>query len=174
MFRGKNVPKNPVPKIEDFTIRFAEEKDAATLFGLIKELAKYEKLTDKFEATERLIRESLFQHRFAEALIGEYGGKPVAYAVFFHNFSTFEGRPGIYVEDIYIKPELRGEGFGKALFAFIAKLAVKRGCVRLEWTCLNWNLPSIEFYMQLGAEQLADWSIYRLTKEKLEQIAQDI
>jgi GNAT superfamily N-acetyltransferase len=138
-------------RIDGFTIRFAEEKDAAIIFSMVKELAEYEKLLDSLEATEEILRESLFKCGVAETLIGEYKGKPVGYAIFFHNFSSFVGRIGIYIEDLYVKPQLRGKGFGEAMFMFIAKLAVERKCGRLEWSCLDWNTPSIGFYQKMGA-----------------------
>ncbi len=158
-------------RIDDFTIRFAEEKDNETVFSMIRELAEYEKLLPTLEATEELLRESLFQRRGAETLIGEYQQNPVAYAIFFHNFSSFAGRIGIYIEDIYVKSEMRGKGFGEAMFAYIAKLAVERKCGRLEWSCLDWNKPSIEFYERMGAEPLDKWTTYRLAGKNLTKIA---
>ena len=158
-------------RVDDFTIRFAEEKDASVIFGMVKELAEYEKLLDAFEATIELFKESLFRRGVAEALIGEYRGRPVGYAIFFYNFSTFKGRIGIFIEDIYVKPELRGRGLGKAMFSFIAKLAIKRKCGRVEWACLNWNKPSISFYKKLDAVGLDDWKIYRLEGYYLKRAA---
>ncbi len=160
-------------QIEGFTIRFAEEKDAGTVFGMIRELAEYEKLLAGFEVTEERLRKSLFHGGVAETLIGEHSGRPVGYAIFFYTFSSFAGRIGIYIEDIYVKPEMRGKGFGEAMFSFIAKLAVERRCGRLEWSCLNWNTPSIAFYRKMGAEPLDDWTMYRLTGEKLAEIARE-
>lgn len=160
-------------RIEGFALRFAAEKDVATIFSMIKELAEYEKLLDRLEATEEILRESLFQSDVVETLIGEFKGKPIGYAIFFHNFSSFKGRLGIYIEDIYIKPELRGKGFGEAIFTFIAKLAVERLCGRLEWACLNWNTPSIAFYKKMGAIPMDKWTVYRLTGEPLAKVASD-
>ncbi len=160
-------------QIEDFTIRFAGEKDTGTIFEMVKELAEYEKLLDKLEATKDLIAESLFQRKVAEALIGEYKEKTVCYAIFFHNFSSFVGRPGIFIEDIYVKPKMRGKGFGKAIFSFIAKLAVERICGRLEWTCLDWNEPSIAFYKKMGATAMDEWTIYRVAGKKLQKMASE-
>jgi len=159
-------------RVDDFTIRFAKEKDASIIFGMVKELAEYEKLFDTFEATIELFRESLFGRGVAEALIGEYRGRPVGYVIFFHNFSTFKGRIGIFIEDIYVKHELRGRGFGEEMFSFIAKLAIKRKCNRVEWACLNWNEPSISFYKKLGAVALDDWKIYRLEGNCLKRAAE--
>jgi GNAT superfamily N-acetyltransferase len=144
------------------------------MVALIRELAKYEKLLDKVEATAQQLQESIFCHKAAEALIGEYKGEAVAYAIFFQNFSSFTARPGIFVEDIYVQPHLRRKGFGKALFAFIAKLAVERGCARMEWACLDWNAPSISFYKKMGAEVLTDWTIYRLSGKNLEEASKEM
>jgi len=161
----------PKAKADDFTIRFAEEKDASTLLSLIKELAQYEKLLPEVEATEQVLRQTIFHRKAAEALIGEYKGDAVAYAIFYQNFSSFTARPGIFVEDIYVKPNLRRLGFGKLLFMFIANLAVKRGCARLEWTCLDWNAPSIAFYEKMGAQAMTEWTLYRLAGDNLEKNA---
>jgi GNAT superfamily N-acetyltransferase len=155
-------------EVDELTIRFAEEEDAGTLFDMIKELAEYEHLEDKLEATEDLIRQELFQRKVAEALIAEHQGNPVGYAIFFHNYSSFIGRQGIFIEDIYVKPEFRGKGFGKALFATITELAMARNCGRLEWACLDWNRPSIEFYKKAGASAMDQWTIYRLTDKDLQ------
>jgi GNAT superfamily N-acetyltransferase len=154
-----------------FTIRFAEEKDAETVFGMVRELATYEKLLDSLEATEEQFRNSLFHGGVAETILGECDGRVVGYAIFFSNFSTFVGRVGIYIEDLYVKPEVRGRGFGEAMFAYIAKLAVERECGRLEWSCLNWNAPSIAFYEKMGAKRLDDWTMFRLSGKALEQTA---
>lgn len=167
----ENMGENIRTRINGFTIRFAEEKDARILFGMIKELAEYEKLLDKFEASEELLKESLFQRDVAETLIGEYNQEPVGYAIFFHNISTFTGRIGIYIEDIYVKPQMRGKGFGEALLAFIAKVAVERNCGRLEWSCLDWNKPSIAFYRKMGAVALDDWTMYRVAGKSLKKLA---
>jgi GNAT superfamily N-acetyltransferase len=165
------MPKRLNAKPGAFAIRFAEEKDAVTLFALIRELAKYENLLDKVNATEALVQKSIFQQKVAEAVICEYRGKAVGYAIFFHNFSSFTALPGIFIEDIYVKPHFRRKGFGKALFEFLAKLAVKRGCARLEWACLDWNAPSIAFYKKLGAEALTEWTMYKLAGESLVKAA---
>jgi GNAT superfamily N-acetyltransferase len=166
------MPKRLNAKPDAFAIRFAEEKDAVTLFALIRELAKYENLLDKVNATEALVRKSIFQQEVAEAVIGEYHGKAVGYAIFFHNFSSFTARAGIFIEDIYVKPRFRRKGFGKAFFEFLAKLALERGCARLEWACLDWNAPSIAFYKRLGAEALTEWTMYKLAGESLVKAAE--
>jgi len=165
------MPENSNAQVSGFLIRFAEEKDAATLVGLIRELAQYEKLLPEVEANEQQVRESIFQRKVAEALIGEYKGKPVGYAIFYQNFSSFTTIPGIFVEDIYVKPELRRLGFGKLFFRFIAKLAVERGCARMEWTCLDWNAPSIAFYKRMGAQAMTEWTMYRLAGKSLMEMA---
>lgn len=158
-------------KIEGFTLRNVEEKDCGLLLQLLKELAVYEKMEHLVETTEELLKEALFVKKVTEAVIAEANGVPVGYAVYFHNFSTFVGRPGIYLEDIYVKPEHRGKGYGKAMLAYVAKLAVERNCGRLEWTVLDWNAPSIAFYKSLGAVPLDEWTIYRLDKETLKNLA---
>jgi len=155
---------------EDFHIRFAEEKDVPIIVALIKELAAYEKLEDKVQANEMLVKDSIFRNKAAEIIIGEYEGAPVGYAVFFQNYSTFTGRPGMFIEDIYVKPHLRRKGFGEQLFKFMSRLAVKRGYARVEWTCLDWNKPSITFYKKMGAEALPDWTTYRLSGEALRKL----
>jgi GNAT superfamily N-acetyltransferase len=167
------MDRNIRTRIDGFTVRFAREKDTAVIFHMVKELAEYEKLLDSFEATEELLTESLFHRGAAEALIGEYDEKPVAYGIFFHSFSSFTGRIGIFIEDLYVKPEMRGKGFGETIFAFIAKLAIERKCGRLEWSCLDWNTPSIAFYKRMGAVPLDDWTMYRLTGKNLEKLARE-
>src|SRR5712691_12438953 len=155
-------------------IRVATEADVPLILRFIKDLAEYEKLSDRVVATEELLRDTLFGHpRFAEVLIGEAEGKPVGFALFFHNYSTFLGRPGIYLEDLFVNPEARGRGYGKALLARLAAIAKSRNCGRLEWAVLNWNKPSIDFYESLGAVALDDWKVYRLIGEPLEKLARD-
>jgi len=155
---------------EDFVVRFAEERDVPIIVSFIKELAAYEKLEDEVQANEELVQESIFRRKAAEVLIGEYDGDPVAYAVFFQNFSTFEARPGLFIEDIYIKPHFRRKGFGRQLFTFMARLAVERGYARMEWSCLDWNKSSIAFYEEMGAEAMADWTTFRLSGEALRKL----
>ncbi len=163
-----------VTKIEGFTLRQAVKEDVPALLSLIRELAVYEKLEDQVTATEESLEVSLFGIRpGATALLGEWQGKPVAYAVFFHNFSTFAGRLGLYLEDVYVKPEMRGRGMGKAILSYLACLAKERGCARFEWAVLDWNAPSIEFYRSLGAEPLDGWTVFRLTGEALDRLAKN-
>ncbi len=152
-------------------IRPASRQDVPLIRSFINELAEYERLTGDVVATDEVLSESLFEKRAAEVLIGEYDGKPAGFAVFFHNFSTFVGRAGIYLEDIYVKPALRGNGIGRALLAHMAKLAVARGCRRLEWAVLDWNEPAIGFYQKLGARALDEWTTYRLTGDALARLA---
>ncbi|HEX7550783.1 MAG TPA: GNAT family N-acetyltransferase [Candidatus Methylomirabilis sp.] len=155
-------------RIPGFTIRFAGEDDVPVILRFIKGLAEYEKLTNEVAATEPLLRETLFGvRRVAEVMIGDFQGEPVGFALFFHNFSTFLGRPGIYLEDLFVIPEMRGRGFGKALLTYLAKIAVERGCGRVEWAVLDWNEPSIQFYKKLGAVPMNEWTVFRLTGEAL-------
>jgi len=158
-------------KTPGFKIRFAEENDTLTILNFIRQLAEYENLLDKVSATEDNIRESLFTHKMAEVIIGEYDGTPVSFALFFNNFSTFAGKSGIYLEDLFVKPEMRGKGCGKALISFLAQLATERDCGRLEWSCLNWNEPSIKFYKSLGAAPMDEWTLYRLSGKNLSDLA---
>ncbi len=150
-----------------FAIRTATENDLSLILQFIKQLAEYEKLLHEVIATEEILRKSLFEQKMAEVVIGEEDGKPVGFALFFHNFSTFLGKPGIYLEDLYVKPEYRGKGYGKKLLSHLAKLALERDCGRLDWSCLDWNEPSIKFYKSLGALPMEDWTVFRLTGENL-------
>lgn len=160
--------------IPGFAIRVAEKKDVGLILRFIKDLAEYEKLSHQVTATEGLLRETLFGDRqVAEVVIGEYRGDAVAFALFFHNYSTFLGRPGIYLEDLFVKPEMRGRGFGKALLAFLAKLATERKCGRVEWSVLDWNAPAIRFYRKLGAVAQDEWTVHRLTGEALDRLAKE-
>ena len=148
---------------DSFIIRPAVESDTTTLLSLIKELADYEKLSHAVVATEDTLRASLFSDKpVAEALIGEVAGRAVAFAIYFHNYSTFLGRKGLYLEDLYVQPECRGCGFGKSLLIRLAQIAVERGCGRFEWAVLNWNTPAIEFYRKLGAVPMNEWTVFRL------------
>ena len=155
----------------EITIRSARENEVGTIFDFIKRLAEYEKMTADVVATEELLREWLFEKKIAEVFFAEIEGKIVGFSLFFHNFSTFLGRGGIYLEDLFVLPEYRGRGCGKALLKKLAQTAVERGCGRLEWSCLNWNKPSIDFYLSLGAVPMTEWTTYRLTGEKLQEMA---
>ena len=158
-------------KQTEMTIRFATEADVATILKFIKSLAEYEKMLDEVIATEDLLREWLFEKKKAEVIFAVVDGKEVGFALFFHNFSTFLGRAGVYLEDLFVLPEYRGFGYGKALLQNLAQIALERGCGRLEWWCLDWNQPSIDFYRSLGAEPMSEWTTYRLTGETLEAMA---
>jgi GNAT superfamily N-acetyltransferase len=153
-------------------IRNATDADLGLVLEFIRDLAQYEKLEDRVIATEDRLRSTLFgQPRFAEVLIAEEDHDPVGFALFFHNYSTFLAQPGIYLEDLFVKSEKRGRGYGRALLARLAQIARERDCGRLEWAVLDWNTPSIEFYRKLGAVPLDDWIVFRLTGEPLETLA---
>ena len=150
--------------------RFATVEDAALIIEFIKGIAEYEKMSDEMVADEAMIREWIFEKKKAEVIFALENGVEVGFAVFFHNFSTFLGRAGIYLEDLFVKPEYRGRGHGKALITELARITVERGCGRLEWCCLDWNKPSIDFYLSLGAVQMNEWTTYRLTGERLQAL----
>ena len=153
-------------------IREAAGQDIPLILSLIRELAEYERLSHEVVATEDTLRESLFgERRYAEVLIVEHDATPAGFALFFHNFSTFLGKPGIYLEDLYVRPVFRGAGIGKKLLVHLARLAKRRDCGRLEWWVLDWNEPSIGFYKKLGAVPMDDWTVYRVTGEALEDLA---
>lgn len=152
--------------------RIATEADAGLILGFVRELADYEKMLPEVVATEELLREWIFEKEKAEVIFALADGKEIGFALFFHNFSTFLGRAGIYLEDLYVKPEYRGRGYGKGLLKQVAKLAQERGCGRLEWSCLNWNQPSIDFYLSLGAERMKDWMVYRIAGQTLKELAE--
>ena len=153
------------------TYRFANEDDCGLILEFIRALAAYEKMSDQVVATESLLREWIFEKQKAEVIFACEDGKEVGFALFFHNFSTFLGRAGIYLEDLFVLPEYRGKGYGKGLLRKLAQIAEERGCGRLEWWCLDWNKPSIDLYRSLGAEPMDEWTTYRLTGEKLKEMA---
>ena len=158
--------------MDGFHIRTATESDLAELLVLIRELAEYEHLSGEVTATEADLRQALFGNPpFAEALLGCFQGAPVAYAVVFTIFSTFSGKPGLYIEDIYVKPEFRGRGLGLTLMRHLAHLAVARGCTRMAWSVLPWNAPALRFYGNLGAERDERWHAYRLSEAALRDLA---
>ena len=154
------------------TFRFAAETDCGLILSFIRQLADYEKMSDQVVATEELLREWIFVRRKAEVLFVLQGEREVGFALFFHNFSTFLGRAGIYLEDLFVLPAYRNLGYGKALLKKLAQITLERGCGRLEWSCLDWNKPSIDFYRSLGAEPMDEWTVYRLTGERLRQMAE--
>ncbi|MCI8894507.1 MAG: GNAT family N-acetyltransferase [Lachnospiraceae bacterium] len=152
--------------------RYAKREDCGLVLDFIRELAAYEKMSDQVVATPELLEEWIFDKQKAEVVFALEEGREVGFALFFHNFSTFLGRAGIYLEDLFVLPQYRGRGYGKGLLSKLARITVERGCGRLEWCCLDWNTPSIEFYKSLGAVPLEEWTIYRLTGETLHAMAE--
>lgn len=151
--------------------RYAERGDIALILRFIKDLADYEKMSDEVVADEKTLEEWIFNKQKAEVIFALEDGKEVGFALFFHNFSTFLGRAGVYLEDLYVLPEFRGKGYGKAILKKLASIAVERGCGRLEWWCLDWNKPSIDFYLSLGAKPMSDWTTYRIAGDTLSNLA---
>jgi GNAT superfamily N-acetyltransferase len=172
--QDKVIPASYKTNRMDFVIRFATEQDVKLILTFIKELAAYEKLLDKVVANEDILYDSLFKKHQAEVIIGELGGKPVGFALFFHNFSTFLGKANLYLEDLYIREEYRGLGLGKAMFSCLARIATERDCKRLDWWCLDWNEPSIRFYKKMGAKPMADWTVYRVENDALNQLSNQL
>ena len=158
--------------LDKLVIRDAKESDIKVLLNLIKEIAEYEKMSDQVIATEETLMESIIKNNRANALILEVDNKEIGYCIYFYNFSTFIGRGGLYIEDIFIKKEYRGRGFGSEIFKFLAKKAKHEGVKRMEWSCLNWNEPSIKFYKSLGAIPMDEWTVYRLTEDKINELAE--
>ncbi|MBM6814153.1 GNAT family N-acetyltransferase [Olsenella uli] len=151
--------------------RAAVRADVPLILTFIRELADYEGMLDEVVADEATLEEWLFDRRAAEVVFALEEGREVGFALFFHNFSTFLGRSGVYLEDLYVRPEHRGKGYGKALLKRLARIALERGCGRLEWWCLDWNRPSIDFYLSMGAEPMSDWTVYRVAGEALAELA---
>ena len=151
--------------------RTALPEDTGLILRFIRGLAEYEGMTDQVVATEELLRRQLFERKNAEVLFVLEGEREVGFALFFHNFATFLGRSGLYLEDLFVLPEARGRGYGKALLARLAAIARERGCGRMEWSCLDWNQPSIDFYLSLGAQPMTGWTTYRLTGDTLHALA---
>jgi GNAT superfamily N-acetyltransferase len=162
---------NPAP---DVVIREARPEDVPVILRMIRALAEYENLSDAVTTTEEQLRDSLFARRAAEVLLAYAADEAAGFAVFFHNFSTFLGRPGLYLEDIFVRPEWRGRGVGTQLFARVAGLAVDRGCGRMEWSVLDWNQPAIGFYRKLGAQPMDEWTVFRLTGAALAEAASPV
>ncbi len=158
-------------RLKEFALRLATVEDIALILDFIKELAEYEHMSDQVVATPELLQDTIFVQKKAEVVIAEYQNRPVGFALFFHNYSTFLGRPGIYLEDLYVKEEMRGKGLGTQILAYLANLATERGCGRLEWACLDWNEPSIQFYQSMGAVPMNEWTVYRLQGEALRNMA---
>ena len=153
------------------SFRYATKEDVSLLLYFIRQIAIYENMEDQVVANEELLSDWVFERKRAEVIFVMENDREVGFALFFHNFSTFLGRCGIYLEDLYVEPEYRGKGYGKALLKELAKITVERGCGRLEWCCLDWNKPSIDFYLSLGAKQMNEWTTYRLTGETLDALA---
>jgi GNAT superfamily N-acetyltransferase len=158
-------------KNDHILLRYAEEKDSTLILEFIRGLAEYEHLLDRVEAAPEDLKKYIFHEHKAEAIIAEYDGVPAGFALYFCNFSTFRGRPGIYIEDLFVKPELRGKGLGKALLSCIASLVKEKNYCRLEWSCLNWNEPSIAFYKAQGGQPLTEWTTFRVTGDELTELA---
>lgn len=159
--------------MNDLSFRYAERADTALILRFIKELAAYEELAGEVVATEELLEEWIFDRKRAEVIFAVCGGEEIGFALFFHNFSTFLGRAGLYLEDLYVVPEQRGRGYGRAILGELARIAVERGCGRLEWWCLDRNEPSVEFYLRLGAEPMSDWTVYRIAGDTLTSLANE-
>ena len=163
---------NNSSELQFFEIKSATESDVPIILDFIRELAEYERLAHEVVATEEALRHSLFEkNQGAEVLLGYWKSSPVSFALFFHNFSTFLGKPGLYLEDLFVKPDFRGRGFGKAMLSHLARLAQARGCGRFEWSVLDWNEPAIRFYTNLGAVAMSDWTVYRVTGAALARLA---
>jgi len=155
-----------------FTLRKAQPGDAGLVLYFIKKLAEYEKLLDQVETDEETLHQSLFVKKAANVLIAEEDGVPIGYALYFYNFSTFMGRPGLYIEDVFILPEYRGKGYGTQIFRRLANIALEEGCARMEWICLDWNEPSLQFYRNMGAVPMDEWTVQRLSEETLRKVAE--
>ena len=158
--------------MKGLSFRFAVPEDTPLILRFIRLLAEYEKMSEQVVATEDLLRRQLFEEDHAEVIFAVLDGREIGFALFFHNFSTFLGRAGLYLEDLYILEEYRGRGYGRALFRELARIAVERGCGRFEWWCLDWNRPGIEFYRSMGAVAMDEWTVYRITGETLLSMAE--
>jgi len=164
------ITQTPIPGL---ILREAIDKDVLLILDFIKALAEYERMSNEVMATEETVRKTLFGVKsYAEVILAEYGGKAVGFALFFHNYSTFVAKPGLYLEDIFVYPDFRGKGIGKLMMKYLARLAVERDCGRFEWSCLKWNTPSLDFYNSLGAVPMDDWVTLRISGEKLINLAE--
>ena len=168
----KIFPQKGYVVMNDVSFRDALQEDVPLILDFIKALAKYEKMSSDVTATPELLEKWLFQERAAEVIFATVDGKEVGFALFFHNFSTFVGKPGLYLEDVFVLPEYRGHGYGKAILRHLASIAKERGCGRMEWSCLDWNTPSIGFYKSLGARPMDEWTVYRLTEDGIAALAE--
>jgi GNAT superfamily N-acetyltransferase len=160
--------------VPGFAIRMTKEEDAGLILEFIKRLAEYEGLSSEVVATEETLQDSLFVKRQAEVIIGELDGRPVAFALFFHNFSTFLGKANLYLEDLFVDEEHRGKGLGRTMFACLARIALERNCGRLDWWCLDRNLPAIAFYRRMGAMPMSDWTVYRVDGQRLADLSRSL
>lgn len=161
-------------KLKNLTIREGTENDISLILSFIRELAEYEKLLHEVVTDESTLKESLFGKRnVAEVIIGEWNEKPVSFAIYFHNFSTFLGKPGLYLEDLYVTPEFRGKGIGKVMLSYLAQIAIDRNCGRFEWWVLDWNTPALNFYRSIGAVSMDEWTVQRVTGKALEDLASE-
>lgn len=167
----KNYINTNIPNLK---IRFAMEDDNKLILTFIRELAEYEKLLNEVVATEEILYESLFVKKQAEVIISEYNDEAVGFALFFHNFSTFLGKANLYLEDLYVRPEMRSYGIGKAILSALGKIAIDRGCERLDWWCLDWNKSSIEFYKKMGATPMDKWTVYRVENQALIDLSEGL
>ena len=158
--------------MDKFVFRYATKDDAALVLQFIKDIAEYEKMSDQVVNSEELLLDWVFEKKRAEVIFVMEDGKEVGFALFFHNYSTFVGRSGLYLEDLFVQPAYRGKGYGKALLKELAKIALERNCGRMEWTCLDWNKPSIDFYLSLGAHPMDEWTTYRLTEDGLHNLVE--
>ncbi|TDT72573.1 acetyltransferase (GNAT) family protein [Hypnocyclicus thermotrophus] len=156
-------------KIEDLTLKFAEKNEVDEIFYFIKELAKYEKMENEVVATREILIENIFNKKYCEVILAKYKNEYIGFMLFFYNFSTFLGKPGIYLEDLYIEPKYRGKGYGKEMLTNLFKIANNRGCGRVEWSCLDWNKPSLEFYKKIGAKSMDEWITLRIDGETLKK-----
>lgn len=160
--------------MNELVIKSATEDDVPLILSFIQELAAYEKLSHEVVSTEEKLRTSLFgKHPYAEVILGYINEKPISFALFFHNYSTFLAQPGLYLEDLYVKPEARGQGIGKKMLVYLAKIAKERNCGRLEWWVLDWNKKAIDFYQRLGAKPMDEWTVFRVTGKALDDLAKD-
>lgn len=167
----KNYIDTNIPNLK---IRFAIEEDNKLILKFIRELAEYEKLLNEVVATEKVLYESLFVKKQAEVIISEYNNEAVGFALFFHNFSTFLGKANLYLEDLYVRQEMRSYGIGKALLSALGKIAIDRGCERLDWWCLDWNKSSIDFYKKMGAIPMDEWTVYRVENQALIDLSEGL
>ena len=158
--------------MDKYVFRYATKEDAALVLQFIKDIAEYEKMSDQVVNSEELLLDWVFEKKRAEVIFVLEDGKEVGFALFFHNYSTFVGRSGLYLEDLFVQPAYRGKGYGKALLKELAKIALERNCGRMEWTCLDWNKPSIDFYLSLGAHPMDEWTTYRLTEDGLHNLVE--